>query len=122
MDPKTCFLVFGACFTGCLEKTPSICLCSVSAFTRYREQGIRVIALSLSVSLIPLVLVGSWLIVVPTFVVANIFFMVLDLTGKPAALLKYKIQEDKGVPVSTMAIPITHKYQKPSHMSILCNN
>ena len=28
------------------------------------------------------------------------FFTYLDLTGKPAALLKYKIQEEKGVPVS----------------------
>jgi len=33
------------------------------------------------------------------FIVANVFFMVLDLTGKPAALMKYKIQADKGVPV-----------------------
>ena len=39
-----------------------------------------------------------------TFVVANTFFMVLDLTGKPAALLKYKIQEDKGVPVSNITM------------------
>ena len=37
--------------------------------------------------------------VVGTFIAANTFFMILDLTGKPAALLKYKIQEDKGVPV-----------------------
>ena len=34
------------------------------------------------------------------YLVSNAFFTYLDLTGKPAALLKYKIQEEKGVPVS----------------------
>ena len=30
VDPETSFLVFGAYFTGCLEKASSICLCLVS--------------------------------------------------------------------------------------------
>ena len=34
------------------------------------------------------------------FVLVNSFFAFLDLTGKPAFLLKYKIQEAKSVPVS----------------------
>ncbi len=34
------------------------------------------------------------------FVFVNSFFAVLDLTGKPAFLVKYKIQEAKTVPVS----------------------
>lgn len=36
--------------------------------------------------------------------------MVLDLTGKPAALLKYKIQEDKGVPVSPISMFLIPEY------------
>lgn len=40
------------------------------------------------------------------YVASNAFFTYLDLTGKPAALLKYKIQEEKGVPVSGHAITI----------------
>lgn len=43
------------------------------------------------------------------FVVANIFFAVLDLTGKPAFLLKYKIQEAKTVPVSGYNLYFTLK-------------
>ena len=39
------------------------------------------------------------------FFSGNFFLIFLDLTGKPAALLKYKIQEDKGVPVSVEWIP-----------------
>ena len=38
------------------------------------------------------------------FIVGNVFFVVLDLTGKPAALLKYRIQEEKTVPVSCIFI------------------
>ena len=34
------------------------------------------------------------------FAISNSFFAVLDLTGKPEFLIKYKIQEDKNVPVS----------------------
>ena len=33
------------------------------------------------------------------FVIANLFFGILDLTGKPEFLLNYKIQEEKTVPV-----------------------
>ena len=43
------------------------------------------------------------------YLASNIFFTYLDLTGKPAALLKYKIQEEKGVPVSlAIALHKTH--------------
>lgn len=38
------------------------------------------------------------------FVVANSFFAVLDLTGRPSFLLRYKIQEEKTVPVSVLEI------------------
>lgn len=43
---------------------------------------------------------GSSLVPMVVFIVGNIFFIILDLTGKPAALLKYRIQEEKTVPVS----------------------
>ena len=43
---------------------------------------------------------GSSLIPLIVFLVGNTFFAFLDLTGKPAALLKYRIQEEKTVPVS----------------------
>ena len=46
-----------------------------------------------------------------TFIVGNIFFLVLDLTGKPACILKYKIQEEKGVPVSVcVCVCVTEGY------------
>ena len=43
--------------------------------------------------------VGSSMVILVVFIVGNIFFIILDLTGKPAALLKYRIQEEKSVPV-----------------------
>ena len=43
---------------------------------------------------------GSSVIPLIVYLTSNIFFTYLDLTGSPAALLKYKIQEEKGVPVS----------------------
>ncbi len=43
---------------------------------------------------------GVTLLGIATFIVVNVFFMVLDLTGKPSVFLKYKIQEEKAVPVS----------------------
>lgn len=46
--------------------------------------------------------VGTTVVPLMTFVVGNVFFVVLDLTGKPACMLKYKIQEEKGVPVSNI--------------------
>ena len=45
------------------------------------------------------VFVGSSMVPMVVFIVGNIFFLILDLTGKPAALLKYRIQEEKSVPV-----------------------
>ena len=44
--------------------------------------------------------IGSSLIPLIVYWVGNTFFIFLDLTGKPAALLKYRIQEEKSVPVS----------------------
>lgn len=46
------------------------------------------------------VCLGSCVVPLMTFLAGNAFFLVLDLTGRPGFMLKYKIQEDKGVPVS----------------------
>ncbi len=35
-----------------------------------------------------------------TFLVVNSFFAILDLTGRPEWLVKYKIQDEKTLPVS----------------------
>ena len=42
---------------------------------------------------------GSHIVSVSTFILSNTFFTFLDLTGKPEFMLKYKIQEEKTVPV-----------------------
>ena len=42
---------------------------------------------------------GSQLVGLLAMVIANSFFAVLDLTGRPSWLVKYKIQEEKTVPV-----------------------
>ena len=34
------------------------------------------------------------------FILVNVVFGILDVTGRPRALVKYKIQEEKPVPVS----------------------
>ncbi len=39
-----------------------------------------------------------------TFIVVNSFFAILDLTGRPEWLVKYKIQDEKTLPVSCMAV------------------
>ncbi|KAL8587616.1 hypothetical protein ACOMHN_045305 [Nucella lapillus] len=44
--------------------------------------------------------VGTTTFTFLVFWLSNAFLMVLDLTGRPAALLRYKIQPDKNVPVS----------------------
>ena len=51
-----------------------------------------------------LLIIATQIFGVVIFVLANAFFTVLDLTGKPEFLLKYKIQEDKAVPVSIIII------------------
>ncbi|KAL3880303.1 hypothetical protein ACJMK2_032551 [Sinanodonta woodiana] len=43
--------------------------------------------------------VGTLVVTIGTFWLANIGLVFLEVTGKPKALLKYKIQEDKKVPV-----------------------
>ena len=50
-------------------------------------------------SLLPLSSTGSHIVSVSTFILSNTFFTFLDLTGKPEFMLKYKIQEEKTVPV-----------------------
>jgi methylsterol monooxygenase len=42
---------------------------------------------------------GTQVIGVGTYVIANGFFMFVDLTGKPHQLHKYKIQENVNIPV-----------------------
>jgi len=49
-------------------------------------------------------ILGSLLYSFAVFVVVNFFFAVVDLTGKPEFLLKYKIQEEKTVPVCKLHI------------------
>jgi sterol desaturase/sphingolipid hydroxylase (fatty acid hydroxylase superfamily) len=44
---------------------------------------------------------GSWIVSNFVFWAVNSFLIFLDVTGKPQVLLKYKIQEDKNVPVDT---------------------
>ena len=36
------------------------------------------------------------------FILVNVVFGILDVTGRPRALVKYKIQEEKPVPVSQL--------------------
>ena len=47
------------------------------------------------------------------FWLSNLFFILLDITGRPAFLLKYKIQADKNTPVClyllTLSIAFTGK-------------
>ena len=50
-------------------------------------------------SLLPL---GSVFVIFVVFVLCNIPFAVLDLTGWPSSLLQYKIQEEKAVPVGLL--------------------
>lgn len=46
-------------------------------------------------------LAGSVAFTAIVFLLVNIPYTVLDLTGFPASLLKYKIQDEKAVPVMT---------------------
>ncbi|XP_025087115.1 fatty acid hydroxylase domain-containing protein 2-like [Pomacea canaliculata] len=45
--------------------------------------------------------VGTVVFTSAVFWLINIFFIVLDVTGKPAVLLRYKVQPDKNRPVSS---------------------
>ncbi|CAH1244062.1 FAXDC2 [Branchiostoma lanceolatum] len=42
---------------------------------------------------------GTWLVPTLVFLIVSGCLLVVDMTGHPAALLRYKIQEDKNVPV-----------------------
>jgi len=48
----------------------------------------------------PILLTGPVLITAVTLFLSNAFLTVLDLTGKPEFLLRYKIQDEKTVPVN----------------------
>ncbi len=85
---RTSGRVFGVFSTGSLEKASLICTSMV------RLKCLFVYQITF------FSFVGVWLLGIFTFTIGNIFFLVLDLTGKPSVLLRYKIQEDKGVPVS----------------------
>ena len=41
----------------------------------------------------------SWLLIIGTYIVCNAPFVIVDLTGRPAWLKKYKIQDDMNEPV-----------------------
>ena len=43
------------------------------------------------------------------FVIFNALFICCDVTGWPGWLQKYKVQEDKNVPVSTAPIRVLYK-------------
>ncbi|KAJ8297670.1 hypothetical protein KUTeg_024201 [Tegillarca granosa] len=49
---------------------------------------------------------GTTLITMSVFWIANAFLIALDVTGKPAFLLRYKIQSDQNCPI-VMGIPFT---------------
>lgn len=53
------------------------------------------------------------------FIVGNAFFVFLDLTGKPAALLKYRVQEEKSVPVRCIIYKYVHVHVLTSIMHVL---
>ena len=53
------------------------------------------------------------------FASANLFFAVLDLTGKPEFLLKYKMQDEKNVPVSYLHSWISPGANKLHNMVLL---
>ena len=44
---------------------------------------------------------GTLIVTNATYWGVNSLFMILDVTNKPKFLTKYKMQEDKNVPVST---------------------
>lgn len=46
------------------------------------------------------IVLGTQAITIIAFWTANLLFMLLDLSGRPQYLHKYKIQEEKNVPVS----------------------
>jgi len=48
---------------------------------------------------ISLIIVGTFLVSSGAFFGVNLFLSILDLTGFPQRLVKYKIQKDKNCPV-----------------------
>lgn len=58
------------------------------------------IVFSLTFNLVLSFFVGTVVFTSAVFWLINIFFIVLDVTGKPAVLLRYKVQPDKNRPVS----------------------
>ena len=54
---------------------------------------------------------GTLIVTNATYWGVNSFFMILDVTNKPNFLTKYKMQEDKNVPVSTYILPSVYNKQ-----------
>ena len=50
------------------------------------------------------IIIGTQMITIIVFWTANSLFMFLDLTGRPQYLHKYKIQDDKNIPVSLYSL------------------
>ena len=56
---------------------------------------------TVSQGVISLIFTGTCLSLVLSFYTINFFLLFLDLFAQPAVLMKYKIQKDKNVPVSS---------------------
>ena len=54
----------------------------------------------------PILLTGPVLITAVTLFLSNAFLTVLDLTGKPEFLLRYKMQDEKTVPVCKLVLHV----------------
>ena len=88
--------MYGALFIGHTEKTSLSFGDSVS-------QSVDVTSVWVKLKLKPVSLgdayTGPWFMSNAVFILANVFFTFVDLTAWPKFMLRYKIQEDKNVPV-----------------------
>ena len=68
---------------------------------------------------------GSALVLSVVYWITNIFFMILDLNGKPAFLVKYKIEQKKNVPVRQLiwnSFISKYNYLLKQHLRRIKNN
>jgi len=57
------------------------------------------------------VVLGSLLVFIISLIVYNLPFAVVDLTGQPVSLTKYKVQDSKKTPVGFLGITtVLHSY------------
>lgn len=89
--------VFNLIFYFTLFSILNLCLCKHKHFHFSCVLGAH---MSPKFSVQIFVFAGTNIFTFLVFWVSNIFLIVLDLTGKPAALLRYKVQPDKNIPVS----------------------